>query len=129
MRKTKKDKSVLEKVDAVLALHRAQNPGTPLSISSLAQQAGVSRANLYVTHSKLVQELQGVRRQNTLNELELQKSQLKKMRDENVELKRVNKALLFFNVELRQEITRLQRRLNKSDTTRKNLNPLSANRI
>lgn len=113
MKRGQKSRSVLEKVEAVMALHRAKNPGTQLSVSSLARQAGVSRANLYTSHSKLLAELQITRSKKNSHGRGARYAEVDKTRDENSELKRVNKALLLLNIELRQEIARLQRKLPK----------------
>jgi hypothetical protein len=82
-----------------------------LSISALARAAGVSRSNLYASHSDLIASLrQSPRKMDLVNEQNDRTLQLQQVRDENLQLKRSNKALLLLNIELRQELSRLARR-------------------
>jgi len=102
--------TVAAKVQAVLALHRAQRPGVHLSISALARAAGVSRANLYASHSELIASMKAVRQKEKPREDRSPSVQTKRLREEIARLKRVNKALLLLNMALRQEVARLARR-------------------
>lgn len=104
--------SVRERVDAVLTLHRAEHPAVPIAISELADRAGVSRANLYERHSDLIKTLQPLRRSRK-TEQSIMEVPTTALREEIKELKRQNKALLYLNVELREEIYRLQSRVNR----------------
>jgi hypothetical protein len=116
MKREQKNKSVLEKVETVLALHRAKNPGTRLSVNSLARQAGVSRANLYVSHSNFLEKLNAAHAKKGAKEQRCLDTPEVRLRKENAELKRINKALLFLNIELRQEIARLNRRVSEKQS-------------
>lgn len=112
MNTKKRIQTVAERVEAALTLHRVHNPGVPLSVASLARAAGVSRANLYSSHPKLIEEIKSLgpireakrRVANSSNQMEI-------LRKENDRLRLVNKALLLINVELRRDLTKLMRRL------------------
>lgn len=119
MKRTKENKSVADKVDAVLTLHNAQNPGVPLTVSALARKAGVSRANLYVSHPQLIAKLPKKRDQKEHFSQEATSAQAKKIRSELAELKRINKALLLLNIELRRELARVNQRLAEKSLRKK----------
>lgn len=112
MRKGDFDLTVAEKVGAVLALHRVENPGVPLTVSSLARQAGVSRANLYISHPDVVASLKRSKQTGTCkDEHGISTHKLKKLEAELKALKKTNQALLMMNGALRGRIRELQQRL------------------
>lgn len=106
--------TVVEKVEAVLALHSATQPGSSLSISAVAKAAGVSRPNLYTRHPDLIARLRSLQEPRIPSRQGSDQGQsLDRIRDENAKLKEINKALLLLNLELRQELARQQRMLRK----------------
>lgn len=113
MKKNSADLNVAAKINAVISLHNQENPGVPLSVSSLAKQAGVSRANLYVSHISVIESL---RRQKPCpvapaeNENILERSE--SLKAEIKILKKTNAALLLVNGALRDRVWELQKRLN-----------------
>lgn len=107
--------TVVEKVEAVLALHSATQPGSVLSISAVAKAAGVSRPNLYTRHPDLIARLRSLQEPRTPSRQgDDQGQNLDRIRNENAKLKKINKALLLLNLELRQELARQQRRLQRN---------------
>lgn len=111
MNRSARPSTVAAKVEALLTLHHAERPGSRLSISALAKAAGVSRANLYTSHLDLIAPLKQAREKKELAVDECDREQsIQRLRDETRQLKRINKALLLLNIELRQEIARLTRR-------------------
>lgn len=112
MRNSTKTLSVVERIDAVLTLHEAENPGAPLSVSDLARRAKVSRANLYTSHKDIVQRL-ARRRPESQPRAPITESVGgdEELRAEVCQLRRANKALLLINAHLNQEVASLNRRL------------------
>lgn len=111
MKAQKRISRVAAKVDAVLTLFRTENPGTSISVSVLARKAGVSRSNLYESHPDLVASLRPKPRGPLPGRTHSPNVRLAELCNQLTELRRVNKALLLMNVELNQEIIRLQQRL------------------
>lgn len=111
MNKPTKKLTVAERIDAVLTLHNAENPGAPLSVSTLAKRAGVSRANLYVSHLAIVQQLNSAQRQRKQRAPAAKSEECERLRTEVQQLRRTNKALLLLNAQLNQEIISLNRSL------------------
>lgn len=104
--------TVAEKLAAVVALHRAENPGVSLSVSSLAKQAGVSRANLYTSHLDIIESLNAPKRVRTaIGGQKNSQQKISKLEEELEGLKRTNKALLVLNGALRGRVRELQQRL------------------
>lgn len=119
MKRPQKNNTVADKVDAVISLHLAQNPGVSLSVSALARRAGVSRANLYASHRQLLEKLPKKVDVVKSSESRSDREKMQKLRTEIAELRRINKALLFLNVELRGEVVRLKRRSVETSSTKK----------
>lgn len=112
MRKGDFDLTVAEKVGAVLALHKVENPGVLLTVSSLAKLAGVSRANLYISHPDVVASLKRPKQTGSGNVQHRSSAQkLQKLEAELKALKGTNDALLIMNGALRGRIRELQQRL------------------
>jgi hypothetical protein len=112
MQKDKFELKVAEKIEAVLALHKIESPGVPLTVSSLARKAGVSRANLYISHPDVVESLNQFKQTGPCHDEQRSSTQkLKKMKAELDALKRTNGALLIMNGALRGRIRELERRL------------------
>jgi hypothetical protein len=112
MKGNESELSVAEKIGAAIALHNSQYPGVPLSISSLAKQAGVSRANLYTSHANLIKSLKrpesialGIKGEKT------PKRRVNELEQEIALAKKTNKALLLLNDALRMRIRELNQRL------------------
>lgn len=118
MSETKRAKSVQERIEAVLVL-RAAECKPPPSVSELARLAGVSRANLYENHLPLIEKLRPKGRSDRRGQKLATSSTGGEARllEEARRLRKINKALLLLNGELRAEISRLTRRL--SDETRR----------
>jgi hypothetical protein len=108
-----------ERVEAALALHHIESPGTPLSVSKICAEASVSRANLYTHHPDLVKKILGSAKTvgkrapptTTVADLKVRLA---------AEKKRAN-ALLLVCVELQAEVRRLRARevLNLEVTSKK----------
>ncbi|WP_228896885.1 hypothetical protein [Acidovorax sp. Leaf73] len=112
MKESSKTLNVAERIGAVIALHKSQYPGVPLSINSLAKQAGVSRSNLYTSHAEVVASLK--RHKSDASAAKPAKNFTKiidELERELKLLKKTNKALLLLNGALRTRIGELDRRL------------------
>ncbi|WP_157421949.1 hypothetical protein [Acidovorax sp. Root219] len=116
MRKSSDDLNVAARISAVISLHNQENPGVPLSVSSLAKQAGVSRANLYVSHPSVIESLRRQKgRAVALNDGEKTLEKYEGLKAEIEILKKTNAALLLVNGALRDRVWELQKRLNDLD--------------
>lgn len=100
-----------DKISAVIALHNTQSPGVPLSVNSLALQAGVSRANLYASHPDIIASLRRPKAGDSETRAARRLSRATDLREELEAVKKANKALLMLNDALRNENRRLKQRL------------------
>lgn len=112
MKKSSKTLNVAERIGAVIALHKSQYPGVPLSINSLAKQAGVSRSNLYTSHADVIASLKCQKSDvSTAKPAKNFTKIVDELEQELKHLKKTNKALLLLNGALRTRIHELDRRL------------------
>jgi transposase-like protein len=106
--------TVSDKIAAALALHSAEQPGAQMSVTALAHAAGINRSNLYSTYPALIAELKQKRLESAKPKRPKPSAErIKALEAEIVKLRHRNKALIFLNIELRQEVARLTRRLPK----------------
>lgn len=101
-----RQESVRDRVEAALALRRHAEPSSPVAISLICRDAGVSRANLYAHYPDLVQKIRSTWAPRTepakRAELAIEKA---------VRLPVVDTALLYLCLELRAEVEALRMRI------------------
>ncbi|CAJ0774975.1 hypothetical protein R8510_04042 [Ralstonia chuxiongensis] len=108
-RKSKVSLSVEERVRAALDLHRVEDPARLPSVAELCRQAGVSRANLYVSHAELVAAILG---RSVQSKKKSSPSKVKVAASVEQPSRAVTsvreKALLYLCLELQTEVIRLR---------------------
>jgi hypothetical protein len=103
---TAREGSVRERVEAALTLRRHAEPASPVAISLICRDAGISRANLYAHYPDLVQTIRAT--WGPRNEI------AKRGGTATVTAARrpaVDAALLYLCLELRAEVEALRKRI------------------
>jgi len=109
--------SVRERIDAALKLARRDNPRAKITVSELSRLAGVSRANLYISHRDVVLGLQSESKVIPLGRRNTDLSEkLKMVRLELENEIRKNRALVYLVIELRAELRRTHDQLIRANS-------------